>query len=336
MKLNLTVFVMVMLMIIGCGKKQGEIVLMSVNGRSLTVEEVKSMVLVNAKIAELSGQPIPQGEFVVWANRKSGELVQPMVNARLIEEESLRVGVVPNAQDRSKVLAQMNGLTKRNAKDERELAAAFGEEGRAFLDHFEQMVRIAAYEREYWTPRVTDEMVAQHYHVISNLMRRTETVDAVAWKNARRAYARLKAGEKWADVALVSEDPKIEGRDLTKEWASTGPDALRIEGLAKQLPLMKPGSYTMPMDVGDGLAIVRLNGRKGSNYILSRILFRLAEKVKSPEKDPEAMRRRLASGLMNRRQEETLRRLRKTAKFDYPNGTNFSYRIWSVGKKEGK
>lgn len=322
------------LLLAGCDSKTGDDVLMVVNGHQLTVGMVRDMVLLNAKMAELSGNPVKESGFADWANQKGSQLLSPMANLILIDNEVSRSGVRPDENDRQTVLDRFNRLTGKKAESLEALSENFGELRAVFQRYAECQVRIAAYERQNWQVDVTEGMLDRHYAYVSNRISKARSIDALAQKRAMQAYERLEAGESWAKVAKVSEEKPEGGRNMTVEWTTVGADALGIKELACQLPSMKKGGYTRPFDIGDGMAIVRLNGKSGKNYVLSRILFRMAARIENPG-DRDSLRRRLTTSLKERRRSETIARLQAAARFDYPHGTNYTFRIWPVnGEKK--
>lgn len=321
----------------GCGSKSADeqVVYAVIDGHPVTAAMVKEAVLLQAEMAKLRGTPVKDTEFIGWANAQAGALIKPLLNAQLLEGEIERLKIRPEPEDLAQVLASYNRQTGCEAKTAEELASKFGELKAAFLRQFEQSADIAAYARQYWSSKVQDLFVHRYFQTLSNAVNFAVKADALAKTHAEAAYARLKAGEKWAKVAAECSEDKLicaANEKFSKEWAWVGNDAMGIEELAAELPKMKVGDFTRPLDTHDGMLIIRLEEKLGKTYRLSRILFRMGQKVKIPKSFEDA-RKDLEGQLAASQREATLKRLAAAAQITYPMGTNVNYQIWRAPDK---
>ena len=324
---------LLLLFVLGCSEKASDTTFIVVNGEAVTESAVREAVLVQARIRELAGSPVAPEKFNDWANARAQRLMGTMPNSILVRQDADSRGIKVEPVDIEKTLSSFNAQTHQKCASVDELAAKFGDLEGAFRRQFEETAKATAYERACWTVPVSDKMVAQHFKLLTNALEQAKSIDAAARTKAESAYRRLKAGERWEKVAAVSEDRLINAvnEKFATEWLTVGADAMGMKQLAAQLPSMKPGDYTRPMDTQFGMIIVRLNAKKGSIFRLSRILFRMAKPVRI-ESTVEEGRTTVAQQLRQAEMEKTLARLQGQAAFEYPMGTNFTYQIWKTEK----
>jgi len=332
----------ILVLCIGCSKDESvravdasrtnatpERVFAVVNGESVTEDDVRTAIMVQAKSMELAGQPIAEKHFARWANAAVAQMIGGLINTRLMEQEIRREKLEVLPEDREKVLKVYSERTAQEVTSVELLAEKFGELKDAVRRQFETSVGLAAYERVHWTDSVSDAFVRQYYALMSNDFQRVQAIDAEAHVKADKAYARLKSGEAWNVVALSSEDtldnPAAER--YARDWTWVGEDAMGITALAAALPTMKVGEFTAPLDTPYGLMIVKLLEKDKKLYHLSRILFRMAEPVNLPDNEAD-VRTIIVEQLRDSRRASTLERLQKSAKIEYPMGTNITYQIW--------
>lgn len=300
-----------------------------VNGTPIVAEQVKTAVLIESRMRELAGSAVKTNEFAKWANGRAMRLVGALINNELIRSRIREESIKPTAADVATALTNYNRQVHGKFKTVEELADAFGDLKEDFRRQFDQSVELAAFDRLYWTDSVTDDDVRQYYAIRTNELRRAERINAEAFKHGKEAYARLKAGEQWDEVAKMSEDALLDPKmaKYAQHWMRLDREALGIPELKLALKTMKPGDFTEPLDTRFGLIIVRLNEVDHALFGVSRILFRMAKDVHI-EQDVEKAKARLAAEGRASRKEKTLRHLAAAAKFEYPLGTNFTYKIW--------
>lgn len=334
MKNFVLVFSAVLLMT-GCRREPDEVTFIVVNGRPITASLVKESVLVRHRIAELSGSPIPADKFVDWANGLAMKMVGLLANSELLDQQVAKSGISVTPADVEKALAFYNQSTGQKAKSPEELAPLFGDLAPAFRRQFESSARAAAYDRLYWSFKVTDSLVDGYLADISNAWCRAQGVDADARRKAKVAYTRLRSGEPWEVVAAACSEDRLQNAQnerFAKEWTWVNADARGIRPLATALQTMKTGDFTEPIETPEGLQIVRLVGKDKKIYRLARIFFRMAQPVSMPSSREKA-RETLAADMRNFRQGKTLETLQKMAVISYPMGTNVTYKIWNDGKE---
>lgn len=323
------------LLFAGCGERHvDDDVFIVVNGDPLTASMVRDEVKVLAKERELAKRLVEDRHFVKWANTVAMKMVGQLANEQLLEQEISRIGLKPTQADVDKVLSGFNRRLGLSVKTPEELFAKFGALEAPFRKKFGRMTRYAAYERIHLATTVSDDIVRQYYSLKTNELQRAARVDAHARSAAAEAYRRLKAGENWEKVADDCSEDKLVGKagnQFAKEWLWVGSGALGNEELARHLLTMKPGDYTPPIEMNEGLLIIRLVEKKNKLYKLARMMFRMAMPV-SVAPDAEAAREQLVAKNVESRLALTLERLEKAAKLEYPMGTNFTYRIFG-GKK---
>ena len=323
-------------LIFGCGDSRDKTVFLVINGKPLTADEVKTAVLIEAKIRELAGSPVPGEKFEKWANSTAMRLVGPLANQILIEEEIEKAGVELAPEDEQAVLASYNRRTRSKAKSKEALTKRFAPLQDAFLAQFDKAVRLAAYERKYWRGKVTDEAVAQYFHFKTNELFRAQRINDEALKKANRACARLKAGEPWDKVAAACSEDKLispANERNAKQWRWMGADGMGNANLAAALSKLDVGAYSEPVETDEGLLIVKVVEKRGRLCHVARILFRMARAVVLPKNADEA-REQIARQRVTGEKERALKRLEDAAKFEYPLGTNFTYKIWKDEAKK--
>lgn len=345
------IFCLLCCVLCGCGRQSSpaeapskpvvtnleDVVFFKVNGDAVTAAEVKSRVLLQAKIAELRRQPIKEGQFAEWANGMAMRLTPNLLAMRLWAGELDAKKVVPSAEDAASVLKHYNAATRSKAKTLEELASKFGPLADLFRRQADFDARFATYQRQYLPVRVSDLAVSVRLEGLSNQVEQVAEIDARAWSRAQEAHRRLKGGEAWEQVApKYTEDGLVnaEHAEYWKEWEYFNPEDVWYRGVREALKGLKKGDFTAPFDSDEGLLIVKVVDIDDKIYTCVRMLFRMGEPVEIPER--EQMVAQIKVEKMRKLQHDKLVELHDAAKIDYPLGTNFTYRIWPVEKKDGK
>ena len=331
------VLFLILAAICGCWKKDEAVTFIVVNGVPITEAWVRDTVLIESRMAELSGHPIDEKQFASWANARAMKMVGLIANNVLLDQEIERSSIQVSPEDVAKTLASYNRRTGKTASSVEELMPYFGDLAPKFRRQFEATVRATAYERQRWQVRLTEKAVDVFLAGLSNDFHRVAEIDAKAWEKARAAHKRLKAGEAWEKVAAACSEDKLVSSTrerYAKEWTWVNGDAMGIPSLSEALPTLKKGDFTEPFESVEGLQIVRLVEKNKTLYKLARIFFRLAQPVHLPESREKA-RQTVERRFLEKRRAETLERLQKQAKFSYPMGTNFAYQIWKDQEKKG-
>lgn len=313
----------------GCQKKGDTTVFAVVDGDPLTAEYVKGVVLVQAKIAELSGTKISPKDFPQWGNSQAMRLLPGLISARVVLHEIVRQGIETTTNDVRKAFENYAAATKRKVGTVDELAAAFGDVEPQFREQFENSVRLAAWQRLHPVPEVTADDLSTFFRQLTNQCEQARQVDAVARQKGQKAWERLHKGEDWSRVAAeYSEDLLIDeaNGDFSNEWATVGLDGFGYPELAKAIVNMKAGDISKPLETDEGLMIVKVMDKVENNWTLGRIIFRLAQPVEFPS--VEEARLQLEAERARESQVALQRQLYKNAQITFPLGTKFSYRIW--------
>ena len=99
--------------------------------------------------------------------------------------------------------------------------------------------------------------------------------NALVFARATNVWEKLKAGADFKEMARqFSEVPK-EAQE-GGEWGNLGLQQLEPdEDLVNWAQKLQPGEFSPPIDGDNGLMILKMNSKKGDDYALSRIYFRL-------------------------------------------------------------
>lgn len=323
------IVVFTMMLVSGCGKAPEPRQLAVVNGKAITDAYLRDVVRVQAKISELSGKKVSDEPFQVWGNKRADEIFPSIVTGEILAQAIEKAGIVPESNDIQRVFAKYNKLTRQKASTPEELFNKFGELSDEFKVQFERSCLLEAYGNHFNNPGITDEEVEELIWERDALAKFAVTLDKKGKENANKAWERLKAGEVWDIVAEeCSEDRLVnpQNEDFKNLWGIFGPDGLGYPALAAALPNLNPGDYSMPIDVDEGLIIVKVLERGHGYWKLARMLFRMAEPVTVPtaEVAREEIRDRKAADA----KKGFMERARNEAEVTYPAGTNFNFRVF--------
>ena len=333
MKRTIATFLMAVI-IAGCGREEtlpdNDLALAIIDGRPLTVGQVRDVVMVRTKMKRLAGAA-PQGKALTnWMNSCAMQVLPGLVSAELLEAEIRRLGEKPDEADYANILQGYNKATRQKAKTLDELAAKFGEAEASFRRQAERSALFRAYNRRHAVKPATKDDLRAFYAGLTNQIETAKQIDALARRKADKAWKRLKAGEDWGKVAKeCSEDRLVdeENAGFADEWATVGLDGMEYSELAKALPYLDTGDFSKPIEIDEGLIIVKVTDVAGTRRTLARMLFRMSQPVEVPENEASALaeidRERKAKA-----DEMLMGRLRAKAKIEYPMGERFKYVFW--------
>ena len=330
----------------GCRKEEGESLLNPdgttnlaavafavINGEPLTAAFVRDTVLVRMRIMELAKERMPKDDREIRMNNAAMRAVPSLITSLLLDRELRANGPVPTAEDEAKALENYRRMTKTTVGSKDELCGLFGDLSGFFRNQFERECRLRALYRTKDAFSVDEEEVESSYVVLSNQLRHCQQLTEKGKKRGLEAWQKLNAGVSWEAVAKeYNEDALMdpENADYWKEWGAFALSEMGLEPVREALSTLAVGKYSMPLDTDEGLIIVKLDGRDGAKYRCSRILIRLGGEVDIPPR--AVIEARVRAEKSHDVQREILKRLRKTAKIEYPLGTNFIYSIWSSPK----
>ena len=311
-----------------------EVALAIVDGKPLTAAEVKESVEVSSAVADLSkrGRILkkPEGRR---ANTAAMRIVPQLISAKVLEAELDRRNIVATTNSDAKVLANYNRIFKSDAKSVDELAARFGEIAPAFKRQFAHESRYQELFASESLLEVTERDINRCYRALTNRMEKCREINEAATNKLENAWRELQAGASWENVATNTTEDALLNETLAdnwKEWKSLKLGKIEPMELMVAVSKLKPGEFTRPMDIEEGLAIVKLVDRDGEFCTLARILVRMAVEVEFP--DREVVIRKIRKEKIAEFQRELLPELRAKAKIEYPFGKKFKFKIWDDSK----
>ena len=327
---SLVLTVLSLLFVCGCDSTPEPRNLAVVNGTPITDVQVRDGIRVKAKIREFGGKKIPEKDFKKWANKEAARAFPEFVTAKILEDGLLAAGITPGTNDTARVLAKYNLATRHRARTSEELAKAFGDLAEEFRYQFRRSCLFEAFNNHFRNPEVTDDEIEEFITDQEMVAKVAEQLDKTGKANAEKAWKRLNAGEKWETVAKECSEDKLvsPGNESFKDdWATVDKEGLGYPELAIALKTLKKGDYSKPLDVDEGLIIVKvLDEHPGKKYTLARMLFRMAEPVTIPSR--EEARVEVRQRKADRSREKFIKELRAKAVVTYPCGTNFNFKVF--------
>ena len=318
----------------GCHREEERVVenpvIAIIDGRQLTANDVRDVVLVRTKIMQLSGMKLSSVALTNWMNSCAAQSLPSIISAELLEDEIKRLGERPEKEDWDKTLKDYNKATRQKAKSLDELAAKFGEAKGAFLRQAERSALFRAYNRRHLPKPATKADLPEFYADLTNKINRAKAIDAGARLRGEAAWKRLQTGEEWEKVAKeCSEDKLVDeaNEEFARDWATVGLDGMEYPALAKALPNLNKGDWSKPLEIDEGLVIVKVMDVVGNRKALGRMLFRMAQPVDIPEDDESALRA-IDAQRKEKFTENLLESLSKKANIERPMGETFQYLFW--------
>lgn len=325
------VLVVACLSLVGCRPRDplSRVVFVSACDFVVTAKDAKDAAEFLAEIQSVAGSPIKERSRARWINRTAMRVVPSLVTTGLMEREFARCGLKPTKSAAAAVLSRWRASLRRPNATVDEIAEAFGRFGAYFRRQFERECRLEQYLMGCDGINPTDEDIEIVEAQLKRQIAKNEVEDERARKRGEEAWKRLHDGESWDVVAKsYSEDKLLYGDDCdyAHEWETVAPACFYLKEIADTLPGMKAGEFTRPIETDEGLLIVRVQKvTDEGQYRCVRIMIRLKVKVELP--GPDELRRRLTKENREQAQIDLSRRLRKGIKFEYPLGTNFTYKV---------
>ena len=305
------------------------VVFVKADDLAVTAKDAKDAAEFLAAVRAGAGKPVKERERARWINRMAMRAVPSLVTSALLERELARRGVRASEAAVAAVLARYRASLRRPGATEGEIAEALGPLGAYFRRQFARECRLEQYLMECEGVEPTDEDVEIAAAQLRQVIARSEAENARAKARGEEAWKRLCAGEAWDAVAKAySEDRLLYGEDCdyAHEWETVDPKYFYLPEIAEALPGMEAGAFTKPIETDEGLLIVRVRERTAEGqYRCARILIRLKVKMEQPERN--ILRRQLAKENREQAQLELLKDVRRGVTFEYPLGTNFTYRV---------
>lgn len=327
---NLVLAVALLLFLLGCDAPKESRVLATVNGKPLTDAFVRDVVTINAKISEFAGKKIPEKDFRNWANQEAARIFPGLVSAQILEDGLAAAGIAAGTNETRRLLLKYNMMLRCGAKTPEELFAQFGNLADAFKIQFGRSCLFEAFNAHFAAQEVTDAEIDDRLDDKNILKTVAADLDKKGKENAEKAWERLKAGEDWDKVAKeCSEDKLVDPHNecFSKEWATVDKEGFGYPELAIALRTLHKGDFSKPIDVEEGLIIVKvLEEWKDKKYTLARMLFRMAEPVDIPSR--EEAREELRAKKAFAKQDAFVNDLKEKAVVTYPCGTNFNFKVF--------
>lgn len=349
LNMSLRIFIMALpLLAVGCGKdaacfKQvgyedipADAVLVRVDGTMvLTKAEAEGIAAVRLAMAT-GGRKISERMLEISRQRFIRQAILQFPAHAVLLAEAKRLGVVVDERELADYHHQL--IKKFSAaktfgkgwKDTRAWAAAH----KVDFDVFERMLRDDLLEiglkRKWYAdrPAVTEGEIDALVVRIEALDRDIAHSNEMAYVSCTNVWKELKSGADFADVCKRrSQDvpPLFEACD----WGEFTPSEMQEnKELLAMVSALPPGGVTSPVEVEDGVAVVRFDGMFDVSrpegqvraYGLSRIFFRLLPRQQAASRD--RLRATLERKWEARRFSEALSALKAAARVEYPYGTN--------------
>ena len=184
---------------------------------------------------------------------------------------------------------------------------------------------------------VTDEEFAAIRKRADDLNARAEKTLKEQQAKAKDICAKLRAGEDF--TKLAEAESATANEDSGGFWGEFAPNEIPYPEVAEKVSTMKAGEISDPIELDDGIHIVKVVERKGSKNVsvfnpeeesvsLSRIVVRLP--MMYAVGSTNEIRRDMRNQKLEPLQKDWLGKLRAETKVEYPSGTN----LWSFLKRK--
>lgn len=316
--------------------KPGDVIVV-VNGEKLTKRDFDALLRVRTAIfqlqskidiEDLDGDPVK--EFV-WNNQFS--IVPELIHHKLFAQYAAERGIVPSDDAVAASRTRFAGNVRRRVDELVRLADRLGgEAGRLFLqipyvDAQDALLRQSVATNDLNT--ISDEEVSAAQARIAAWDKNAERNNEESKKRLSAARAEIDAG---GDFAAVAAKYAQVSPEHGKEWATFELGELpQEEDLYKWLVTAKAGDISPPLDLDDGIAIVKLvevgkgeapqGAVRPDTYRLVKCTayaYQYIQHLERPELEGE-----LVKAKMRDAQRALGTMLMGRAVLEYPNGTNF-------------
>jgi len=319
------------LIVCGCRPTDplSRVVFVKADGLTVTAKDAKDAAEFLAAAQACAGKPVKERDRVKWINRMAMKVGPSLVTSALLDREFKKRDLKVSEAAEAAVLARYRQTVRKPKATIDEVAKEFGESGNYFRRQFMRECRLEQYLMDCDSVVPTDEDVEIAEAQLKQVIAKNEAENTRAKARGDEAWKRLQAGEDWETVAKsYSEDKLLYGEDCdyAHEWETINPKYFYLQEVANVLPGMKVGAFTKPIETDEGLMIVRVVGKESDEqYKCVRILIRLKVKMEMPER--AALRKQLEQENREQAQLDLLADIRKNVKFEYPLGTNFTYKV---------
>jgi hypothetical protein len=305
-------------------------VLIAVNGVELkrgTCDEILDRM---AKTFQAAHPNLRTPDVVNYRKHRAKSVVSEFLTKQLLLQEARRLKLVPTSENK----ARMDGLLAQRAKWENKrpedfLRAQSERDAAAIRSDLDDQALIMTLRQHEFGDRLkitdTDIQEARERIVRYNLM--CEATNALVKARGISICERLRKGEDFAAVADSVTGYRDGPGGFWGEFARGEIENAAVRSAAFTLPV---GTVSDPIDTEEGLVIIKVLDRKGvdstvakveATVRLGRIVLLLGETKAMPDKD--TLFKELERKRLEELQRGWLEELRRRARIEYPNGTNF-------------
>ena len=252
-------------------------VVISVNGRELQSTNLNERVEMLVKVSTIANPRMTLGDMPKLRGRLRASLPKMFVREVVFDEfaRSEKLNVDKAAVEKAK----------------KNLLSSFG--GRMTYDGLRRkMGPLSAALDDFVRVQATDIAVCQHIleknplnlppNYAAEQIKRIKAynaemalTNAAVYARATNAWEKLKSGEDFKQVARQFSEVPREAKE-GGDWGTLGLQQLEPdEALAAWAQKLPPGGFSPPIEGDNGLMILKVDSKKGDDYKLSRIYFRL-------------------------------------------------------------
>ena len=307
-----------------------------VNGEKMTKRDFNALLVLRDRIWRMQVEKpfdATQEEMDAFALEAGPSLVMELIHHALFRQYAAKLGAVPSTEAVSKAEKQFLAAVKRGRQTLAAVADQVGGDAAEIVRKIPYVDAQDALLRQSITTNdldfVSEEELAARVRFVERFDANAEAMNAKARERLMKARAEILSGGDM--VRIAREIPDAVNPELAKEWGTFEIQELASdEDLYKWLPSAKVGDISEPVDVEDGLAIVKLVAKgKGEapqgveppdNFTLVRCTVKACEKMRY--QDRAEMTAQLLLWKRQEAQVELGQKLFSEAVIEYPNGTN--------------
>ena len=253
-------------------------VVITVNGRELRQTNLAERVEMFVKVSTLANPNMTLNE-VQRLRKKIRAIMPKMFKREVVLEDFLKsekLTVAPETLEKAKkgIVASFRGrLTYDGLRRKVGPALAGILDGFAASQATEITVRRRILEKN--PLELAPDYAEKQLALIAKYNAEMALTNAIVYARATNTWEKLKSGADFRAVAREFSEVPREARE-GGDWGTLGLQQLEPdEDLAKWAQQLQPGEFSPPIEGDNGLMILRVDSKKGEDYALSRIYFRL-------------------------------------------------------------
>ena len=252
-------------------------VVVTVNGRELHSTNLNERVEMLVKVSTIANPKMTLSDIPKLRKRLRSALPKMFVREVVFEEfarsEKIKVDKAAIEKAKKKFLSGFGGrMTYDNLRRKvGSFAAAMDEFVR--IQAMEDAVRQRILEKN--PANLPPDYAKEQIKRIKAYNAEMALTNAAVYARATNAWEKLKAKENFKLVARQFSEVPREAKE-GGDWGTLGLQQLEPdEDLVKWAQKLQPGQFSPPIEGDNGLMILKVNSKKGDDYALSRIYFRL-------------------------------------------------------------